>query len=354
MNMKKSLLALSVLGLAAGAACAQSSVTMFGIVDVNLSRGTGSVSDKTQFLRGGLNSNRLGFRGTEDLGGGMSASFWLEAGMDTDDGEGQPTNSNNQASGTGAAVAGRQGLTFARRSTVSLAGNWGEIRLGRDYTPQYWNLVNGDPFGNVGVGASIHYTAIITGPTNTRASNSASYFTPNTLGGFGVQVTHYLGENNSGAATSKDGTGTGIRGTYDSGPLGAGIGWGRTKYAAGDTEQRNAYLSWKFAMAKVMGVYVSDSNGTVDARGGTVGVIVPVGVGEIKGAYSRYRFSTVGEPTAIKLAVGYVHNLSKRTAVYTTFARVKNSGGSALALNGAVTGANASSSGFDLGLRHSF
>ena len=78
--MKKSLIALAVLA-AAGTASAQSSVTLFGIVDATIQRvnndGGPSV---TRLTNSGYNSSRLGFRGTEDLGGGLSASFWLEAG----------------------------------------------------------------------------------------------------------------------------------------------------------------------------------------------------------------------------------------------------------------------------------
>ena len=88
--MKKSLIALAVLA-AAGAASAQSSVTLFGIVDATLAygkaNGTGG-SSKWQLTNSGYNSSRLGFRGTEDLGGGMSASFWLEAGLTNDNGTG--------------------------------------------------------------------------------------------------------------------------------------------------------------------------------------------------------------------------------------------------------------------------
>ncbi len=79
----------------------------------------------------------------------MSASFWLEAGVNNDDGSGAATATNNQGGTTGGG-----GLTFNRRSTVSLAGGWGELRLGRDYTPQFWNLTIFDPFGTNGVGTT--------------------------------------------------------------------------------------------------------------------------------------------------------------------------------------------------------
>ena len=128
--MKKSLIALAVLA-ASGAAMAQSSVTLFGVVDATYAYGSGSASNKSQLTNSGYNSSRLGFRGVEDLGGGMTASFWLEAGVNNDNGSGANTNTNNQATG----ATGGGGLTFNRRSTVSLSGGFGEVRLGRDFTP---------------------------------------------------------------------------------------------------------------------------------------------------------------------------------------------------------------------------
>ena len=357
--MKKTLIALAALASFAGIASAQSSVTLFGIVDATIAHGSGSIADKTQLTHSGYSSSRLGFRGTEDLGGGMSASFWLEAGVSNDDGQGQATNSNNQASGTGAAVAGRQGLTFNRRSTVSLAGGWGELRLGRDYTPQFWNLTVFDPFGTVGVGTNqvLNSGLAIQGAAAIRASNSIGYFMPGNLGGFYGQVQYYMGENNqNGAVTEDDGTGMGARFGFANGPFNVALALSRTKYAAGDVKTVNVGGQWDFGMAKLMGQFSRDrvdSAISATGKGGLIGALVPVGPGEIRASYSTYKIDPTGAKTN-KLAVGYVHNLSKRTAVYTTVARAKNSGGATQALNGALTGANTSSSGFDLGLRHSF
>jgi predicted porin len=352
--MKKSLIALAVLA-AAGAASAQSSVTLFGVVDATLQVGRGSLTDQTRLTNSGYNSSRLGFRGTEDLGGGMSASFWLEAGLNNDDGQGLATNSNNQASGVGAAVAGRQGLTFNRRSTVSLAGGFGEIRLGRDYTPQFWNLTVFDPFGTNGIGTTQTLNSIITGVTAVRASNSIGYFLPARLGGFYGQVQYYLGENiENGAATEDDGRGLGLRFGYAAGPFNVAVAVSRTDYAAGDVRQNNIGGQWDFGMAKLQAHFSKDRNGTTDAKGFLVGGLIPLGAGEIRVAYSQYEVDLAGDPRSRKLAVGYVHNLSKRTALYTTYARVKNNGGAAQALGGANTAANTSSSGFDFGVRHSF
>lgn len=346
--MKRYILLLSSIGLSASA-LAQSSVTIFGVVDATVAYGSGSIANRTQLAQSGNFASRLGFRGTEDLGGGLKAGFWLEAGMNNGDGAGIVTNTNNQSTGS----SGGGGLTFGRRSTVQFAGPWGELRLGRDLTPQYWGYLKGDPFGNVGVGAAVNYTASITGPTNTRASNSIAYFSP-LLSGLSANLMHYFGENASGAATSRDGTGTGVRLAYTAGHLSVGAAFARTEYAAGDTYQRNIDAQWDFGSARLVGDLSRDRAGTVSAHGGSLGLIVPVGVGELKAAYSLHKTDAAGSPGTKKLAVGYVHNLSKRTALYATYATLRNSGGAAFALNGAVTAPNQSSSGLDLGLRHNF
>lgn len=355
--MKKSLIALAVLA-AAGTASAQSSVTLFGIVDATVQRVSNSNGPSvTRLTNSGYNSSRLGFRGVEDLGGGMSASFWLEASVLNDNGEGANTNTNNQASGQGAYVAGRQGLTFNRRSTVSLAGGWGELRLGRDYTPQFWNLTVFDPFGTNGSGTTQTLNSIITGVTAVRASNTIGYFLPGNLGGFYGQYQHYRGENVSGTATSKDGTGNGLRVGFANGPFNVAVAVSKTEYAAGDVKQNNIGGQWNFGVAKAMAQFSKDSNGAVDGKGWLIGGLFPVGAGEIRAAYSLYKTDLAGDPKSRKIALGYVHNLSKRTAVYTTYARVKNSGGAAAsAVPGAAgaPGINSNSTGIDLGVRHSF
>ncbi len=361
--MKKSLIALAVLA-AAGAASAQSSVTLFGIVDATLAygkaNGTGG-SNKWQLTNSGYNSSRLGFRGVEDLGGGMSASFWLEASVQNDNGTGAATNTNNQASGGAlAGMNGSQGLTFGRRSTVSLAGGWGELRLGRDYPPQFWNLTVFDPFGTNGVGTTQTLNSIITGVTAVRASNSIGYFLPGNLGGFYGQAQYYMGENASTAAagTKNDGNGFGVRLGWANGPINVALAMSETKYAAGKVQQNNVAGQYDLGMAKVMGQYVWDKNGTVKAKGGLIGALFPIGAGEIRAAWSTYKADVVGpDPRTDKFALGYVHNLSKRTAIYTTVAWVKNKDGAASALNGSSFGAgvvNQNSSGWDLGVRHSF
>lgn len=370
--MKKSLIALAVLA-AAGAASAQSSVTLFGVVDAAVTVGKGSVADRTRLASGSYQTSRIGFRGTEDLGGGMAASFWLEAGLNTDDGTMAATSTNNQASGTVAAPAGSsQGLTFSRRSTVSLSGNWGEVRLGRDYNPQFWNLTVFDPFGSVGTGTSLtHINAYGANPINgggpyargggvnglgVRSSNSIGYFLPRNLGGFYGQGQYFMGENlKNGAATKDDGTGVGVRVGYAAGPFNVAVAYQTTEFAAGDVKTANIGGQWDFGVAKLQAQYNRDRTVGQSYNSWLIGGLFPIGAGEIRASYSQLTSDAVGaDPRARKIAVGYVHNLSKRTALYTTYARVSNSNGQSIALNASTTAANSSSSGFDFGVRHSF
>ena len=94
------------------------------------------------------------------------------------------------------------------------------------------------------------------------------------------------------------------------------------------------------------------------ANGWSLGTVEPVGANELRVGYSRYsvdvKGTTLVDPTARKFMVGWVQNFSKRTAAYATYAHVSNSGGWATALNGAVTNPNRGSSGYEVGLRHSF
>jgi predicted porin len=358
--MKKFLVTFAILA-AAGVASAQSSVTLFGIVDATLQHGSGAgagSSSKTQLGSGGYSTSRLGFRGREDLGGGMSASFWLEAGINNDNGSGANTNTNNQTTG----ATGGGGFTFNRRSTVSLASDLGELRLGRDLTPQYLNQSAFDPFGNVGVGVSQTHASNLGGPVVPRASNGMAYFLPSNLGGFNGTIQHYRGENNqTGAATQNDGTGTGIRLGYLAGPINVALATSGTQYATtattGNIRSTNLGGSWDFGAFKLMALATRDrvqQTTSLSGKGHLLGGLYSMGAGQIRASYSTYESDKAGTPKSRKIALGYVHTLSKRTALYTTFARVTNSGGATFALNGAVTAANARSNGYDSGIRHTF
>jgi predicted porin len=108
---------------------------------------------------------------------------------------------------------------------------------------------------------------------------------------------------------------------------------------------------------KLVGELYADSKGDGRRQGRAGGLHLPIGAGEIKGSYSRYRLDSghaALKPTSSKLAIGYVHNLSKRTALYATVARIGNSHGAAQALMGATTAPNRASTGTEFGMRHMF
>lgn len=349
--MKKSLFYIALAGVASTTAQAQSSVTLGGTADAAFTRGTGSLVDRSGVSSGGNSTSKFYLRGTEDLGGGLSALFWLEAGILLDTGMGQPTNPNNAAAGGPTAPPT---APFNRRSIVGLKGNWGEVHLGRDWAPMYDAYTSKfDPFG-VGVGIAMNYAASPTQANGAvRVSNAAGYTSPR-FAGLSANVQKWFGENPGNTPTENDGKGQGIRLNYDAGPIGAAAHWGRTNYAAGDAVYRALAVVYDFGMVRASVIYNNDRQGTVDSKGWLLGGVMQVGVGEIKASYSTIHADSTGVPKATKLAAGYVYNLSKRTALYTTLAHVRNSGGSRQALGGATTAVNQSSNGLDIGMRHNF
>lgn len=360
--MKKSLITGAAMLAVAGAASAQSSVTLSGVIDAQLQRiensGTSSVN---RVQSGGLGASRLNIAGREDLGDGLFASFVLEGQINVDNGTGAASNTNNQTNG----VTPAGGLTFNRRSTVSLTSrHWGEIRLGREIALQSVNLQVYDPFSNAGVGMTQPFLGLITGAAAYRTSNTMHYALPNRFGGFFGDVVAYLGENPSnsvvaGVPNDDDGNGAAMRLGYRAGNVDLAMSYGRTQYATGNAVQRNIGGMWDLKVARLQGVMVRDEIGTTDARGWMLGTIIPVtSAGTIKLSVSQYNVQpAVGtERKSRKLSVGYVHAFSKRTAIYTTLAKVSNSGGaaSAIIMGGPAPAANRSSRGVEAGIRHAF
>jgi len=345
--MKKTLIALAAVA-ATGAAFAQSTVTLFGIVDAgyasvkNSSTPTAVATKKSGITNSGINSSRLGFRGEEDLGGGMKAGFWLE------------TQLQNDSDATA--------VTFARRSTVSLMGGFGEVRIGRDYTPTFWNTTVYDAFGTNGIGQAA--TPGLMGATNTtavRSNNSVSYFTP-AMSGFSAQVMVGFGEalQTSGTPSVKTGDYMGLRGGYAAGPLSVHAAYGKLEGAtdAADIKTTNFGASYDLGMIKPALFIGNEKNSTTKISAVEVSATAPVGPGSVRVAYSKYDLKN--DPAeATKFALGYVYDLSKRTAVYGTFARTTNKGGATLAvanngLTNAAANAGGKSTGYEVGVRHSF
>ena len=360
---------------ATGASYAQSTVELFGILDAAYTHVSGNGVSADKMTTSSNASSQLGFRGIEDIGSGIKGGFWLEAGLNNDSGAGAATNTNNQVSGKApAGAAGGQGLTFNRRSTVSVGGSFGELRVGREYTPQFWNLTAYDPFGTNGVGANAMMAGaagsnVGVGGTKVRASNSFTYLYNHSFNatsfagqdGFHAMAQYFLGENYSNVALpagKNDGNGYGIRVGYNAGPLTVAVANGKTTLVNGtlNEEVTNVGASYDLGVAKLMAQYSEDKYGTSKFNGYLLAATVPAGPGFIRASYSDYNAkagSVVGEVG--KFAVGYVYNLSTRTALYGTYATVSNKSGSNIGVDFATsTAVNGSGSGFDLGIKHSF
>jgi predicted porin len=356
--MKKSLLALAALTAFAGAAYAQSSVTLFGIMDVNARRVDNANAGTIKSLStDGASSSRLGFRGVEDLGGGLRAEFWLEGAFGADTGCGGPS------LGPAACAAS----TWQRKATVGLKGKFGEVRMGRDYTPTFLNVLAYEPWGYVGV-ASMANSRLGGGfspaTTTVRANNSISYFLPAAGGLFG-QVMVAAGE---GATGNKY---IGAQLGYAAGPIRVSGAFGKT-YKTGtmfdDLKNISFGGSYNLGFMTILGVYEKSdyrvsSSFKNEQKMATLGVNVPIGAGTIKASYAkfggsanRFRDTTIG--------LGYQYDLSKRTTLYTHFGRIANEGTSNQGGPGAQFTASGSgptgiaagktSTGLEFGVRHSF
>ncbi|MDH1332972.1 porin [Comamonas thiooxydans] len=343
--------ALACLVSVPGAAFAQSKVELFGVVDVGVAHLGGSGASKTGLSTGGANISRLGFRGTEDLGGGLKAGFWLEAGLDVD-------------SGAGKAAGG--GLNFNRRSTVSLMGNWGEVRLGRDDSATFLNTLIFDPFLTNGVGGTGAFTMLgipgvpSTGGAPIQISNAVSYFLPQNLGGFYGQAQLAFGEQPSGAPNKREGDYRGLRLGYRQGAFNGALATGRLYGNTSDTNltANNVGLSYDFGVAKPMLLWASEKRGGTKITAVQLGVTAPLGNGEARASFGHYNLSGSNADWN-KISVGYGYNLSKRTQVYGTYAFLKNKGSAAksigvqgLSAPGTTPGGN--SNGLELGIRHFF
>ena len=320
--MKKSILALAVLTGFAGVASAQSSVTIYGSLDLAITKGNGGTaynqsangtSEAWQLKQS--NASRLGFRGNEDLGGGLSAQFDIQHRFTPDD---------------GAANA----IFWAGRSTVSLTSTaMGRVYLGRDYTPAWYIGLKSDPFGQDGVaqmggrqyaGFSSQVAGAAGAPTaaspGVRTANTVGYNTPN-LSGFTVQAAVGLGEGTTGRES-------GINAEYTAGPIYVGLGYehitggpvsGAGLSTNGDGSSLvNFAVHYNFGFVKPIFYYARSTLGVGNNSTNKfiqLGATAPIGAGKLKVAYGR--FDPQGDNnTENKLGLGYDYMLSKRTNVY--------------------------------------
>ncbi|TCP04725.1 porin [Caldimonas thermodepolymerans] len=362
-------------GLAAGVAGAQSSVTMYGLVDLGLEATNGGGSTHSRMIAGGSAGSRLGFTGSEDLGGGLKATFRLEQGFTPDDG-----------------VLAQGGRAFGREASVGLASkSWGAVTMGRLLMPYYQALNPIDAFGWVGHGGvlSINRSGVANRPLlgvglSARADNAVLYVSPN-FDGFEFRVLGAFGEK---SPTQGRTVSASLR--YTKGPLdvvlaGARINGANNKSANGDAQGYTLGGSYDFGPARLYVGFSNEKNSCVTCTGaltrmagvsGTnaaefrlinVGVRVPIGAwttyAQVVRVQDRSDYDVdPGSRDATWLAIGGQYPLSKRTMVYATLGTVDNRNGSNYALGAGTTAprvngladGNPRMKGAVVGLRHSF
>jgi predicted porin len=292
--VKKLTLAALVIGSFAASAQAQSNVTIYGVVDLGLAKTTGASTVERE-----NHASRLGFKGSEDLGNGLTAIFNLESEVLAD---------------TGA----QKGGLFDRQATVGLKGSFGTVYLGRtkDLVDGAQNRV--EPFSADGVVGKVNETMMRVGVSASRVSNSLTYNSPN-MSGFVASGQVVLSE------VSGADAGYAALLTYDNGPISLHAGYERTAQLVANAAKPNMYVvggGYKFGDVKVTGAYAKGDTKvakTGEFDGFLVGVIYTIGQGDAKAVFGKGQQSVVGKKdvdTVKEFGLGYDYHLSKRTDLY--------------------------------------
>ena len=333
--MKKSLLVLAVLSAFAGVASAQSSVTIYGTIDGgvrNLTNTNAAGQSKfTMGSNGNYNSNRIGFRGMEDLGGGMNAHFTLESGFN---------------SGTGA-FDNAAGVLFNRTASVGVGGAWGALDLGKQYTVAFKTIAAYDPFGY----KYVAITAAVPATAGVRYNNDIQY--TGNFGAITARAEYALGEA-AGNASTGSAKSAGL--SYNNGNLVVAGAYTDRDVATFD----NKHYTFGAAMTVMPGLRVSA--GYADEKQATTAIEIETKYSWIGASYAftpaltatygYYQTKVTG--TAAQNAkkdlniVGATYALSKRTNFYAALDMAKLDG--ALKIGGAQT----EQTGLSLGVNHAF
>lgn len=295
--MKKSLVALAVLA-ASGASFAQSSVTLYGQADIFLgSTSTTGTPTQTVLNDGGVGQSRFGFKGSEDLGGGLKANFLLEQGFDISTGV--------------AASAG-----FNRYSYVGFSGGFGEVRLGRVGTAYDDLNGNGHDVWDSALSSSNNVWLPYAG-----TGNNEIYYASNDYSGFSGAVSYALGENKNTPLVGDASNVASLRVKYAAGPLYVGFGYQVEKAQASATPELKSTrvnASYDFGVAKLVGDVGHVTKGGNTANEWTIGGYVPVSTAlSLSAGFSKSTDNGVVRDQDKKgYGLGALYSLSKRTSVY--------------------------------------
>ncbi|MDL2284377.1 porin [Oxalobacter sp. OttesenSCG-928-P03] len=355
--MKKKLLALAVLGAAASMAQAQSNVQIYGTVD------TGYIKESGTDLRMGENAtNLIGFRGFEDLGGGLKATFELEKHFSLQDGSSLDTYMGDR-------LKGQENAEWLGAANLGLEGDWGKVRFGRISEISYeyfWTL---DPFEQGTTGASL---ALYNRTHSEQLSNTFRYDSPE-WSGLGFSASFTLSEDDRDLTRGEDRTNYGFGGSihYDNGPLVLMVNYNRLAdsndswvwnigggYEFGPARVTVGYQSSKFKKQKDSLIAEDqDFFGSMDQEEWLAGLTWDIGPGQFKLSYNRasidnFKYGKDGDVN--KYAMGYTYNLSKRTSIYGVVSYTDSDNEHVGSVYNNNETARESVTGFQLGMTHNF
>jgi predicted porin len=380
-SMKKTLIALAALGAMAGVAHAQSTVTLYGLLDGNIQSlktntlvGTGATANiqsltQTKIDAGGLNGSRWGMRVKEDIGGGMFIVGNLESGLNLDTG-----------------ASGQGGLLFGRRANVGVSSGFGTLVIGRnsssyddvsgDHAMMIQSIFDPSNTNNGNSAAAAANVSTAAGAVNflnrnttwigynTRFNNSVKYDTPN-FSGFSGSLMYAFGEDKTPTANASKTVSGNLK--YSNGPLLISGGYQsettqNSVSAAGKPALQNGIVSvaYDFGVAKVGAgfnrakykdvVFAPTGRELAAQKEWNLSVAVPLGATTLSAGYSQSKGDDLGKSTGFGIQALYA--LSKRSTLYAGAQSTKNF--DKLASFAPVGSSIGRTQTYGLGLRHTF
>jgi predicted porin len=335
-QMQGKLLAAALFASLPLAASAQSSVTVYGVADASIAREDTGVASRTVVASGNQSTSRFGFRGTEDIGGGLKAMFNLEAGVALDTGMGDAA-------------------LFGRRAVVGLEGSFGLVTIGREYTPISDIAGATDINGQGFYGTNLN--SFNAGRLTRRVNNSVSYKSPS-LSGFKLGAAYSAGETATGASQDL----LGVSASYTLGNLFLGAGYHTIeRLVTGDDKEMVIGAAYKLGAIEFKGNYM-----TADPTGANnqyeqinAGLSYTFGANKVFGNFQRSELENGARGNGFSLA--YSYTLSKRTNLYAAYATISNNDLGLFSISSAGSSAvppagafGADPKALTVGLRHSF
>ncbi len=330
--MKLRFIPISLMATITPASFAELPITLYGVADAGVVYESGGDKGDVSAISSGIASgNRIGFKGREDIGDGITAFFQLESGFNIDDGE-----------------SGQSGRLFGREALLGLTGKLGTLSLGRQYSPYYKAIRDiADPFGAGLAGNALNIMA-----GDVRVDDMAEYQSP-TFKGWSVDLAYGAGEVEGNSEANRT---LGAALTFTQGRFNAHLAHHRQENATASDHFDNTLLVVKFnfafatpsiAYANNRGLAGADSTDTL------LGVTVPLGKHKVMASVIVHSDDTTAEHDAQQWALGYLYSFSKRIDFYSAYGNINNDNGANFKV-GNATDLGSGNSAFNLGARYTF